>query len=104
MQRRIRLSDKAGIIEARPSFRHQLHQAPHQITVQVTDPILSVVPPPWQFEAAQIRAFLEKSGTVIGPYDVQLAGQALAKKLIFVTHNTGEFNRIPGFIVEDWAV
>ena len=56
------------------------------------------------YEAAQVRAFLKKNGTVIGPYDVQLAGQALAKSLTFVTHNTKEFNRVPGLIVEDWAI
>ena len=55
-------------------------------------------------EAAKVRAFLKKSGTIIGPYDVQLAGQALAKKLTFVTHNTREFIHVPGIIIEDWAV
>lgn len=56
------------------------------------------------FEAALVRAFLKKNGIIIGPYDVQLAGQALAKNLTFVTHNTREFNRVPELIVEDWAI
>lgn len=50
-----------------------------------------------------IRAQLEKQGTIIGPYDVQLAGQAKSRNLIFVTHNTEEFNRVPDLQVEDWV-
>ena len=48
-------------------------------------------------EAGKIRGNLEKKGMIIDPYDVQLAAQALARNLIFVTHNTREFSRIPGF-------
>src|SRR6185437_12113543 len=42
--------------------------------------------------AGEIRAFLAKRGTPIGPYDVLIAGQALARGLILVTHNISEFN------------
>ncbi len=38
----------------------------------------------------------------IGPYDVLLAGQALALSLILVTNNTKEFSRVPGLRLEDW--
>jgi len=41
-----------------------------------------------------IRNDLENRGEPIGPYDMQLAAQALAKDLILVSNNTGEFNRI----------
>jgi predicted nucleic acid-binding protein len=41
-------------------------------------------------------------GTPIGPYDVLIAGQAKARKLTLVTHNTTEFQRVPGLKVEDW--
>ena len=54
--------------------------------------------------AGMIRAFLEKQGTPIGPYDVQIAGQAIARSLILVTHNISEFSRIPGLMVEDWII
>ena len=54
--------------------------------------------------AGAIRAQLEKQGTTIGPYDVQLAGQAISRKLVFVTHNTAEFNRIPNLLLEDWVM
>ena len=38
-----------------------------------------------------IRAQLASKGTPIGPYDVLIAGQAKARKLTLVTHNTTEF-------------
>jgi tRNA(fMet)-specific endonuclease VapC len=53
-------------------------------------------------EAGEIRATLVAQGTPIGPYDVLIAGQAKARKMILVTHNTNEFGRVPGLILEDW--
>ena len=50
-----------------------------------------------------IRGYLEKQGSPIGPYDVQIAGQAVSKSLTLVTHNVGEFSRVPGIKVEDWV-
>ena len=41
---------------------------------------------------------------MIGPYDVLLAGQALANGLTLVTANTGEFARIPELKIENWQV
>ena len=54
--------------------------------------------------AADIRGLLEKQGLIIGPYDLQLAGQALSRNLTFITHNTREFNRIPNLRLEDWVI
>jgi tRNA(fMet)-specific endonuclease VapC len=53
-------------------------------------------------QAGQIRAHLASKGTPIGPYDVLIAGQAKARELTLVTHNTTEFDRVPGLKVEDW--
>jgi len=50
----------------------------------------------------KIRAQLESSGNIIGPYDLQIASIDLSNKLTLVTHNTGEFNRITGLKIEDW--
>jgi tRNA(fMet)-specific endonuclease VapC len=55
-------------------------------------------------EYRRIRTVLESNGTPIGPYDLQIAAIAIAHGLIVVTHNTREFNRIPGLIVEDWEI
>jgi tRNA(fMet)-specific endonuclease VapC len=52
--------------------------------------------------AAAIRADLESRGNPIGPYDVLIAGTALANKGVLVTHNTSEFVRIKGLQLEDW--
>jgi tRNA(fMet)-specific endonuclease VapC len=53
-------------------------------------------------KAGEIRAYLAARGTPIGAYDVLIAGQAAARELILVSHNTGEFGRVPGLRVEDW--
>lgn len=53
-------------------------------------------------QAGTVRAALALAGRPIGPYDVLIAGQAMARKLILVTHNTAEFGRVPGLEVEDW--
>jgi len=55
-------------------------------------------------EAARIRALLESQGQSIGPYDLLLAGQALAYALVLVTANTNEFHRVPNLILENWQV
>ncbi len=54
-------------------------------------------------EAGNIRASLTRAGTPIGPYDLLIAGQAVARSLILVTSNLGEFGRIPRLKVEDWS-
>ncbi len=44
--------------------------------------------------AGAIRAALQKQGQPIGAYDVLIAGCALARGLVVVTSNLGEFQRI----------
>lgn len=53
--------------------------------------------------AGRIRGALEQHGTPIGPYDVQIAAQALAKGLTVLTHDMKEFQRVPDLRVEDWV-
>ena len=55
-------------------------------------------------QAGEIRASLASKGTPIGPYDVLIAGQAVARDLILVTHNTHELGRVTGLQIEDWQV
>jgi tRNA(fMet)-specific endonuclease VapC len=52
----------------------------------------------------QVRAALEKSGQIIGPYDLMIASQAIAHRLTIVTNNVREFSRVPGLAVEDWTL
>ena len=52
--------------------------------------------------AARIRVELERQGTPIGPYDLLIAGQALANGFTLVTNNTSEFQRVTGLKLESW--
>jgi tRNA(fMet)-specific endonuclease VapC len=53
-------------------------------------------------QAGEIRALLASAGTPIGPYDVLIAGQAVARDMILITGNTREFGRVPGLRFENW--
>lgn len=52
--------------------------------------------------AANIRAELERKGYLIGPYDLLIAGQALAGGLTLVTNNVREFQRVNGLKFSSW--
>ena len=54
--------------------------------------------------AGSVRARLKTIGRPIGPYDVLIAGQALARNLTLVTNNTREFSRVEGLRLEDWSL
>lgn len=51
----------------------------------------------------KIRASLEKKGTVIGPFDLQIASVAMANDFVLVTNNTKEFQRVDGLNLENWV-
>jgi tRNA(fMet)-specific endonuclease VapC len=55
-------------------------------------------------QAGEVRALLASRGTPIGPYDVLIAGQAKARNLTLVTHDTDDFKRVPGLRFDDWQV
>ena len=52
--------------------------------------------------AGDLRAQLAKAGTPIGPFDILIAGQAVARSLTVITHDRREFDRISGLRIEDW--
>ena len=52
----------------------------------------------------QFRAALASAGIPIGAYDVMIAAQGAARNLTVVTHNTKEFERVPGLALEDWTM
>lgn len=71
------------------------------------DTVLAELPPlPLTFEDArcsgEIRARLARIGQPIGPYDVLIAGQAMARGMTLVTNNSREFARIEGLYWVDW--
>ncbi len=52
----------------------------------------------------RIRHELEVNGKAIGPNDLMIAAIAQVNKLTLVTHNTAEFERVPGLPIEDWQM
>jgi tRNA(fMet)-specific endonuclease VapC len=53
--------------------------------------------------AADIRSFLQRKGTPIGPYDIMIAAQARRRGASLVTANVREFRHVPGLVVQDWT-
>ena len=49
-----------------------------------------------------VRADLERKGTLIGVNDLHIAGHARSEALIIVTNNEKEFVRVNGLRVENW--
>ena len=52
---------------------------------------------------AGVRAKLERAGTPIGPLDTLIAAQAVARRLVLVSNNEREFDRVTGLRVENWT-
>ena len=52
--------------------------------------------------AAVIRNELARRGQMIGPLDMLIAATASANGATLITHNTAEFSRVPGLLIEDW--
>jgi tRNA(fMet)-specific endonuclease VapC len=51
----------------------------------------------------QVRQHLQRNGRPIGNNDLWIAAHALSSKLILVTNNLEEFERVPGLKVENWV-
>ena len=54
-------------------------------------------------DAAEITAWLQSKGTLIGPYDLLIAAQARRRGATLVTAKLREFRRVPRLSVEDLA-
>ncbi|MEX1032480.1 MAG: type II toxin-antitoxin system VapC family toxin [Cellvibrionaceae bacterium] len=78
-----------------------------QKRTQQLDELMSVVKvlpfgPAEAVASADVRATLEKQGTPIGPYDILIAGTALAHGATLVSRNAKEFKRIKALRIENW--
>ncbi|HMP72941.1 MAG TPA: hypothetical protein PKE55_06705, partial [Kiritimatiellia bacterium] len=51
----------------------------------------------------EIRAQLERDGCPIGAMDLMIAAHARAVNATLITNNVGEFKRVHGLRVENWA-
>lgn len=62
---------------------------------------------PYTQEAAyhygSIRAVLEAKGQPIGVNDLHIAAHARSQGLTLVSNNLGEFERVPGLLLENWV-
>lgn len=80
--------------------------APRKRTQQLNSLMRAITVLPFSTEEAKssalIRAGLEKKGKPIGPYDVLIAGTAMAHQATLVSHNLEEFKRVEGLKTEDW--
>lgn len=54
-------------------------------------------------KAAVIRSTLQKQGTPIGVYDIQIAAIALSLNMTLLTNNLREFERVNGLKLENWG-
>lgn len=54
-------------------------------------------------EYGEIRTFLQKQGTPIGPLNMLIAGHAKAEEITLVTNNVREFERVPLLEIENWV-
>jgi tRNA(fMet)-specific endonuclease VapC len=52
---------------------------------------------------ADIRADLKERGEPIGANDLLIAAHAMSLGLTLITNNTGEFSRVEGLALENWA-
>lgn len=62
---------------------------------------------PYSAKASQhcgaIRAELEKAGRPIGANDLHIAAHARSEGLTLVSNNLGEFERVPGLVLQNWV-
>jgi len=91
----------AELYEGAYRSRRQAENLTH--VIEFIQPFLVL---PFDQAAAELAglygAELAAKGMTIGPHDLQIAAIALVHKLVLVTHNTREFNRVLGLRLEDW--
>ncbi|WP_369605426.1 PIN domain-containing protein [Enterobacter asburiae] len=62
---------------------------------------------PWDRAAVdattEMKVALRLAGTPVGPNDTAIAGLAIAAGAVLVTGKAGEFERVPGLVLEDWV-
>ena len=54
-------------------------------------------------EATKIKKHLSDKDQLIGNNDIAIAGNAIAHSCVLVTNNTGEYQRVPHLMLENWV-
>jgi tRNA(fMet)-specific endonuclease VapC len=79
---------------------------PRRATFNVRSLLGKVAVVPFDEDACErygdLRAFLERKGSPIGPLDTLIAAHALSLHWPLATQSTAEFRRVPGLKVVDW--
>jgi len=95
------------VTEAELRFGVERRPEAHQLKLAVDEFLLRIELQPWDSDAAKqyatLRAALERDGRSMGNLDMMIAAQALAQKLILVTHDQ-VFSRVKKLRIEDWTV
>lgn len=77
-----------------------------RLKTAVEEFLLRVEALPWDSEAArsyaELRATLERQGTILGNLDLMIAAQAVTAHAVLVTNDRG-FRRVKGLQIEDWT-
>ncbi len=86
---------------------HRLRERTAALLERIEDTLLPNLPVlPFDTSAAgrygEVRAELERRGTLIGDADMRIAAIALAHGLKVVTGNERHFRRVPGLETESW--
>lgn len=97
----------SSITVAELEFGVQKSSNPAQNRRALAQFLLPLTIAPFDHDAAAayggVRAHLEGQGMPIGSLDTLIAAHALSLNLVLVTHNSAEFSRVPGLLVEDWT-
>lgn len=111
LQSRLQQTPPADLLVARRS-RPSFTTAPREAmtrpgTRQLQDTFLAPFTSlPFDDAAADAYATIRTAPALrvqrIGPNDLLIAAIAVANGVTLVTHNTGEFGRVPGLLIEDW--
>ncbi len=80
---------------------------PEQALLELRQFVAQIPSLPLPVSAVEIygstRWALSRQGQLIGPNDLWIAAHAMAAGLTLVTNNEGEFSRVPGLNIENWA-
>lgn len=83
-------------------------KTPKELTVHLANFFIGVPVIDYSADAGdyygRIRAELKRKNKIIGELDMLIAAHAKSEKLILVTNNTHEFERVSGLTLEDWAI
>ena len=82
------------------------HPTPAKLLTLIADLLKEVdvldFDPPCAHEFGHVRGTLLQKGISVSRMDLMIASVALVHNLTLVTHNTADFQNIPGMRLDDW--